>query len=448
MLSRFQAVPGWATILSVSLLLGAAPLLFLPNSVPSWGVAVGLGLLALSWITRGATGGEWLPYTPATLAISFWLLIMLPVAIWVAPPTLRETYSWPRTYVLVWNYSLFATVVAYAGCAPKRLQWALLAWIAAAVSIALVAPFGMEYRLKLPGISLLAQHIPRPLSGMFSGPESGFSSNQLAGALLYVLPVPLTLVLMGRTQRTWQWWGAALCSAVLGLAMLLAQSRGGILGLIAASATILLLTRRRGWLLLGLTTLALIVVIYFLPGEWVDFVSDAPGIDSVGGVSTVRDFRVELWQSALLAIWDYPYTGMGFGTFRVIAPQLYPIPFSAPDFDLAHAHNFFLQTALDFGVPGFCAMLAIYWAALVDLYRLAHVTTKNVVWPSVPWLTWRVLAIGWMGVWVGQSVYSMFDAVAIGSKPSFLWWMWLALIFSAGNLVLRHDTGQTGTAND
>jgi hypothetical protein len=40
---------------------------------------------------------------------------------------------------------------------------------------------------------------------------------------------------------------------------------------------------------------------------------------------------------------------------------------------------------------------------------------------------------------VGQTVYSLFDAVAMGSKPNFVWWWWMALIFAAANCLLRSD---------
>jgi PGF-pre-PGF domain-containing protein len=38
---------------------------------------------------------------------------------------------------------------------------------------------------------------------------------------------------------------------------------------------------------------------------------------------------------------------------------------------------------------------------------------------------------------VGQTVYSLFDAVAMGSKPNFAWWWWMALIFAAANCLLQ-----------
>ncbi len=47
---------------------------------------------------------------------------------------------------------------------------------------------------------------------------------------------------------------------------------------------------------------------------------------------------------------------MGLNTFREVVFLIYPIGVS-PTYNLGHAHNFFLQTALDFGVPGLIACL-------------------------------------------------------------------------------------------
>jgi O-antigen ligase len=135
---------------------------------------------------------------------------------------------------------------------------------------------------------------------------------------------------------------------------------------------------------------------------------------------------------------------MGLGTFRVLVHLLYPMPGVPPTFDVAHAHNFFLQTGLDFGVPGLAALLLLYVAAVVQLVRLAFVPRQNPIWSPFPFVTPRVLAIGWMGCLVGQTVYSLFDAVAMGSKPNFIWWWWLALIFATANWLLRDRTAEKG----
>jgi len=135
---------------------------------------------------------------------------------------------------------------------------------------------------------------------------------------------------------------------------------------------------------------------------------------------------------------------MGLGAFRGLINLLYPLPGIPAGYEIPHAHNFFLQTGLDFGVPGLVAILVVYVAAIVQLVRLAHLPAPKegacLIWPQLPGVTPRVLTTGWMGCMVAQTVYSLFDAVAMGSKPNFVWWWWMALIFAAANCLLPYGS--------
>jgi O-antigen ligase len=449
-LEQFSPERLWPALVEFALLLLAAPLLYFPERVQSqltkvcscearWIVPVGLALVALLWPLRRWWIGRWAswPMQPVAWALWFWFLVMLPVAIWVAPAPLRQEYAWPRAYILIWNFSLFWSVLTHASQSRRGLGWALVGWLAAVQAIALLAPFGMEARTKLPVIGTIQELIPRPLMGVFSGAESGFSTNQVAGVLLYALPLLIAICVAGARQRGWRWWLLALCTAWIGATLVLSQSRGGLLGLLIGMVALLLLTQRWGWYALaGLLVIGAIFIFYLPPGL-LDLISDAPGVSSVGGIVTIKGFRLLVWEAGNYALRDFFFTGMGLGTFRVLVYLLYPPPGIPSTYDLAHAHNFFLQTGLDFGVPGLVAILGVYVAAIVQIVRLAHLRVQRPIWGQMPFLTPRVLAIGWMGCMVGQTVYSLFDAVAMGSKPNFVWWWWIALIFAAASCLLR-----------
>ena len=449
----------WPVWVEFAILLVTAPLLYFPNRIQSQLtkicgcevifnvpvvvpiVVLAVLLLALLWPLRRWQMGYWaapLPF-PVSWAMWFWFVVMLPVAIWAAPLPLREQYSWPRAYILVWNFSLFWSVIAYASRDRRLLGWALVGWLAAVQGIALLAPFGMEARAKLPVVGRIQDLIPRPLMGMFAGAESGFSTNQVAGVLLYVVPLMVALCVAGLRQRGWRWWLLLLCIGWMGATLLLTQSRGGLLGLLVALVAVLLLSQRWGWYALALLTVIGALFIFFVPVSFLDLISDSPGVNIAGGVVTVRKFRSMVWEVGNLALRDFFFTGMGLGAFRALVHLLYPLPGIPADYDLAHAHNFFLQTGLDFGVPGLVAILMTYVAAIVQLVRLTQARMARAIWPQFPYVTPRVLAIGWMGCMVGQTVYSLFDAVTMGSKPNFVWWWWLALIFAAANYLLRED---------
>jgi O-antigen ligase len=260
------------------------------------------------------------------------------------------------------------------------------------------------------------------LVGRFAGAEDGFSPNQLAGSLLYVIPFALALGAGALRRRRWL-LAAGLGSAVaiMGLVFLLAQSRSGFIGLAASLLVLVMAPWKWGrWILSGTVAVALAAIFILPVGNLLLQADDATRTVAMeGGVNMAG--RFEIWAKAIYGIQDFPFTGVGLGVFRRIAPLLYPSSLLPPSFDVAHAHNFFLQSALDFGLPGLVALLAIYLVAFVQcawLFRNAAAFPQAVYW-----------SIGLLAALVGQAVYSLSDAVAMGSKTNLIFWWLLALIF-------------------
>jgi len=415
----------WDTPFFVELLLLAltAPVLYFPGRFEGQEIGVAIGILAAGWLWRRLTIGVWFRRTPADWPIFFLFLVMLPVSVWAAPGPLREQYSIPRALILVWNFFLFWTIASHASRRRELFHLCVVGFAGIGVVIAVAALFGTSWPGKFPVIGALVSRLPTPLAGRSVGAEAGFSANQVAGVLLYVLPLLIALGVDGllHRRREWRiWLSAGMAAGLLGLVLLLSQSRGGLVGLAAGLVCMLLINWRWGrWLLVG-GTIGIIVLLPLLPLSTIlAEVGKVTGISSGGTGLDTWTGRVELWGRALLAISDFPFTGMGLGTFRKIVQILYPLFLVGPDFDIAHAHNFFLQTALDFGLPGLIAMLAIYMLAIGQLIHPQQVNTSfGRSWP-----------IGLLGCLAAQTVYSMNDAVAMGSKPGLVFWYLLALIF-------------------
>jgi putative inorganic carbon (HCO3(-)) transporter len=143
----------------------------------------------------------------------------------------------------------------------------------------------------------------------------------------------------------------------------------------------------------------------------------ASPVEEVVGAITLED-RVEIWSRALYAIQDFPFTGCGLGAFRRVVPVLYPLFTVPPDTDIGHAHNIFLQTALDLGIPGLVAYLALLGIALAVCWQVA---VKGDRWE-------RAIALGLAGSLIALHAYGMTDALALGSKPAVAFWFALGLI--------------------
>ncbi len=83
-------------------------------------------------------------------------------------------------------------------------------------------------------------------------------------------------------------------------------------------------------------------------------------------VTLERDLRPRIWAAAWQAFHDAPWLGHGFGR-EVLAPLFEPLaPPGHPR--LQHAHNMFIDTALELGVAGLAALAALL-LALARRYR-------------------------------------------------------------------------------
>jgi len=99
--------------------------------------------------------------------------------------------------------------------------------------------------------------------------------------------------------------------------------------------------------------------------------------------------------------------------FRELVPFIYPTFLYPHASSLAHAHNIYLQAAIDLGIPGLICFLAIMggvlsagWQALC--YAKGHVT--------------RAILFGTMGGLIAFALWGTVDAISLGAKPGFVWW--------------------------
>ena len=68
-------------------------------------------------------------------------------------------------------------------------------------------------------------------------------------------------------------------------------------------------------------------------------------------------------------IQDFPITGVGMGLFSDVADNLYPFFLNSPG-SVPHAHNLFLQIAVDMGIPGLITWLSIFFIVIATAWQL------------------------------------------------------------------------------
>ncbi len=96
--------------------------------------------------------------------------------------------------------------------------------------------------------------------------------------------------------------------------------------------------------------------------------------------------------------------------------------------DIAHAHNLFLQLALDFGILGLITYLATVGLSIYLAWRVAVRSSE-----------FRPLAIGIIAGLAAYHVYSLTDALAPGSKPTIILWLLIGILIALDRFTLVKD---------
>ncbi len=372
-------------------------------------------LAAFFWLVRWAAYGRPSLRTPFDWAMLL-LLLMLPVTLW-ATSLPAETY--PQVYRLLSGMALFYAIVNW-GNSPQRFRLLVAGLTLAGLALALMAPLSVEWPVgKLP-------FIPAGLYQRFSLLITLVHPNVMAGSLALILPIPLTTLLFGWRQISWLERFLSSATTLLLLAIVaLTQSRGAWMAAAAVLVVLPLLRWRWGWsalLLAGGIAVYLVSHIGIRP-----LLEIAASGSSISGV----DGRLEIWSRAIYMIQDFPFTGIGMGSFAGVADALYPFFQYSPG-SIPHAHNLFLQVAVDLGIPGLIAWLALlittlalawqvyrlgrsrkdHWAAGVgagllcsQLAMLVHGMTDAVVWGMIRpaplvWAIWGLAVTAW-SIFVG-----------------------------------------------
>jgi putative inorganic carbon (HCO3(-)) transporter len=294
----------------------------------------------------------------------------------------------------------------------------------------------------------MTSHLAPRITGL-PGVEEGLHPNQVAGGLVWVLP--LMVVLSGIAiirRREWsatfrQWGGVGVAFVLVIVTLLnvftflLTESRSSYIGLVVASIVMLLivLPSRWRWTLLGSIVVTIVLAVFLLwpsppaiilrSALWSNTASDAGwSLDTLEG-------RMELWSRAIYGIQDFPFTGMGLNTFRRVVHILYPLFLIGPDMDIGHAHDEYLQAALDLGIPGLIAFLALYIGAfwmLFAVWKSNHNSGETRSLPVGSGFLTKALVLGLGGGLLAHMIFGLTDATALGAKPGILFWMLLGLI--------------------
>ncbi len=362
-----------------------------------------IGLAALFWPLRWAATGRMSLRTPADWPVLA-LAATLPVTLWT---TVLPDKTLPQVWHLLAGLAAFYAIANWAR-SPKRLQWFMAAMTLAGTLFALSAFLTVIWsRSKLP-------FIPRELYSYFPLLTARpVNPNEMAGILMILLPYPLALLLFSWKSVSLPFRVLAIvASGVLGLVLLLTQSRGALSAALVALTAMAMLRWRKGWLLLPLYAGTLLIPIQRF------------GARNVANLALDgAELRLEIWSRALFMIEDFPYTGIGMGSFTEVADTMYPFLLYPPG-RVQYAHNLFLQVAVDLGIPGLIAWLVVLMLVAQRAWQLhQHGLQTGRRWPTA-------LGVGTLGSMIALTVHGLVDAIPWGRPAPAVWALW-GLIFAA-----------------
>ncbi|MFA5142991.1 MAG: O-antigen ligase family protein [Candidatus Omnitrophota bacterium] len=187
--------------------------------------------------------------------------------------------------------------------------------------------------------------------------------NHFSGYLELVIPVTVILV-MKKPPSTARQLFAFSALVVMIMVFILAQSRGAWVSLtisFLALACILAKKKEGGVkkiVILALVVIAIVSLVYFGRDVISERIAGSVSAEPAGGSFATR---LKIWQGALDMIRHSPIAGTGIGTFAWGFPRYRPEGLNG----LANfAHNDYLETACDMGMPALLVMLWLITAVI------------------------------------------------------------------------------------
>lgn len=378
-----------------------APLLIAGLAAPRM-LGPALAVAALFWLVRWIAWGRPTIPSAANPAVAV-LALMIPVSLWVTalPDVTREQVLW-----LLAGIALFYVIVNWVRTA-ERERSVVIGLLGVTLLAALVSPLAVTWVTDIK-LTIIPEALYRRIPLLAPIP---IHPNVLAGILVLGLPVPLGLLLFSGAQLRRSERAAAIAAAALiCIVLALTKSRGALLAAAVAALALCMLRWRRAWIVIALAAL--------LAGLAVWRIGFAPVAERLlaTGATVGWPGRFEIWSRALYLIQDFPFTGVGMGLFQPVTNELYPYFLLGPNADIPHAHNLFLQVAVDLGLPGFAAWLTLLIVTSVSAWRVYRSGRRE-------GFSWAAgLGAGLMGSQLALVTHGMLDAAVWGAHSGMVVW--------------------------
>jgi O-antigen ligase len=318
---------------------------------------IALGALLLLWVA-GLIARWW------ELPRGGVLRLLLLLALWKLVAVAFSVDQWEslKEYRSTWSYLAVPILLTFASDPRRRIAAVRgMTWTMAVVFLYACVQFFTGMDIVRRGADKVVGVYPYGTNlyiahGTFNH-HLTFANSAMMALLLMVgltavasvrrtLPVRLLVILLGA------------------FALMASASRGPWMGLAAGLLLLGVLLGARATAVVGATALALAAALL------IAFPPVAKRVLSVGD-RTVNQERIYLWESAVAMIADNPVTGIGPGVYSLCTPpyrEKYRFAFQTN----CHAHNTFLQVAIETGIPGLILLVAFLTAWYRRVWPLAR----------------------------------------------------------------------------
>jgi putative inorganic carbon (HCO3(-)) transporter len=384
---------------------------------------IALLLTVIFWVIRWIRNGRPSRRTPADWGIALILFMGLIAVLVTALPEVTHL----QIYRLLLGIGFYYAIINWTD-SNLRLRFLLIAISLAGIALGILGLFSVQWTTtKIPFVpDLIYEYLPTLLSDIIH-------RNVMAGTLVILLPITIGLPLLA-----WKKFklieNCVFISSTLIMTgvLILTQSRAGWMAFIASLGVVMLMGGKWTRFLFFLGISIGIILIFSIGID--PLVNAVIASNTIGGI----DGRIDTWSRALLMIRDFPFTGVGMGSFLAVADTLYPFTILGPG-TVEHAHNLFFQIGIDLGLPGLIGWLAIVvvvTSASWQLYKKGKHSNDQFN---------RALGISFFCCQIALCTHGILDAVTWGMvRPAPIVWAIWGLAIASG---LRYLMDEQSTQN-
>ena len=352
------------------------------------------GALLLTWIVKLVIKRK-IDFTSTSM--DYPILIFLIIGFASVVVNWTNLYQAGKGVSNLWEWFFAFYVVVHLVKRRNQLKRFIGLWLASAIIVTL---YGLFQYIRKPGCLI----------------TSFFTLNSyLSQYLILIMPLILSLLLFKKIKKEKIFLGIVL--SLTFILLLLTMERGAWLGITIGLLTMGIMLRDKR-ILIGFPLLVLLTL----------FVSPLFRVHATSIFQPqCHSERLCCMRSCLTMIKKHPFIGVGLGNFRYVYPG-YMLPKAKEHF--LHAHNVFLQIAVEMGIPGLLAFLWLLFLFFKDIFSQRQ-EDKYL----------KVASIGLSAGIIAILITSFFHDVFHSRQIATLTWYIIGMMVASNKLKDKEGTG-------